>query len=300
MVAYLFAVSSERLRAYAGAGAILGIATLTRPIPIVFPIVLAIAALLGQSNRKKALQGVGVLYVTMMLVIAPWWLRNVQGLNGLVPVSDTVFSHFWVASRPDAHELGGSVWDEAALQDATELLGERPEALVEVRPQDYAAAGIRNILAAPGAWIGRIASDLLDAYIQPYGTSLLIDTHESAKPLVQDVLSGERSLGELMVIPGLIRRTLMYLWHYWSLIGGVIGAVLSVRHRMWKALPLIGWVLYCSASLSLLLVEPRYLFPLVFAFTIFAAYATVRGWEAIRSRTNKTSASLTSGAEQQV
>ena len=61
MVAYLFAVSSERLRAYAGAGAILGIATLTRPIPIVFPIVLAIAALFGRATARRHCKELGSL-----------------------------------------------------------------------------------------------------------------------------------------------------------------------------------------------------------------------------------------------
>lgn len=299
MVVYLFAISAERLREFAGAGLLLGIATLTRPLPIAFPGVLAVYGFFRQSNRKRSLQGVGILFAAMLLAISPWWLRNTQ-LNAIVPVSDSVFSHFWLGSRPDARDLGGASWSQAALDDAAEVKGDRPDTLGQLTPQDYAAAGFRNILAAPDAWIGRIVSDLLKAYIQPYGTSLLIDTDESAKSLVQGVLSGERSLRDLMAIPGLIRRTLMYLWHFWGLIGGVVGAVLCVCQRLWKTLPMIGWVLYCSAGLSLLLVEPRYLFPLMFAFTIFAAYATVQGWEAIRSRTNKNSVSLTSGVEQQV
>ncbi len=300
MVAYLvFAVPSGRLLSYWWTGVILGIAVLARPIPIAFPAVLAVYAFFAQSNRKRALQGTGILLAAMLFVISPWWLRNVGGENGLVPVSDTIFSHFWLASRPDARDLGGDSWDEAALEDATEVMGERPEALMLVNPQTYATAGLRNILAAPGPWIGRIASDLLKAYAQPYGTALLIDSHESAKSVLANFLSGEESLTAMLILPGLLRRILMYLWHYWGLIGGIIGAALSVRHREWQGLPLIGWIAYCSAGLSLLLVEPRYLFPLMFAFTIFAAHATVRGWEAVRARVFRAEPSLQIRGEQQ-
>jgi uncharacterized membrane protein len=48
--------------------------------------------------------------------------------------------------------------------------------------------------------------------------------------------------------------------------------------------PLVAWIVYGTLVAAPLLVEPRYLFPLMFAFTVLAAYATTEVWDALQRR----------------
>jgi hypothetical protein len=85
-------------------------------------------------------------------------------------------------------------------------------------------------------------------------------------------------------VPGLWRRLLMYLSHYWGLALGVAGFVLALRAgEGWMIAPLAGWIVYVTGITAPLLIEPRYLFPAMFAFTVLAAYGTVRAWDALKA-----------------
>ena len=72
----------------------------------------------------------------------------------------------------------------------------------------------------------------------------------------------------------------MYLWHGWGVVFGLAGiALLLAQRKMQPAFPLLAWILYGTAVSAALLIEPRYVFPLMFAFTIFAAYASLSAWD---------------------
>lgn len=285
MLAYLIAVeqgsSTQWLGRYRGAGVLLGAAVLTRPVPMLYPAVLIVHAWL-QANRRKALRGAAALTVAMGLMLVPWTVRGWINTGSIMPVSSTGVAHLWQATREDADDLGGDSLEQAAVEDASASEGQSVESIAEVEQGDYVTAALKNILQAPMRWISRIAVDLVKSYVQPYGTTLLPSTPISFKSLFVDVIGGRAPVMDLITLPGFVGRILIYLWHYWGLAFGVIGAGLGWKNRRVESFPLIGWILYNSALLSMMLVEPRYLFPLMFAFTIFAAYATVTVWDAIK------------------
>jgi 4-amino-4-deoxy-L-arabinose transferase-like glycosyltransferase len=280
MLAYLLAVSQDGWGRYRAAGILLGLAVLTRPIPLLFPVLLAIHIWFHPKNRRRALGGFAWMVVAMLLLFAPWTVRTAMITGEFVPVADTAFSQFWMASQEKGRGLGGSTFYNTKIEEFGE--GDRNPSITS---DAYIESGVENVLAAPGAWIGRIARETLQAYAQPYGTILLVSREtEGVRAVLEDFLHGQAAIGDVLSLPGLGRRGLMYLWHYWGLLFGLAGAAMAWRQKRWQSFPLIAWIIYGTATMSVLLIEPRYLFPLMFAFTILAAYASVGIWDALRSR----------------
>ena len=268
---------------YRLAGLLLGLAQLTRPVPLLYPAVLAVHAWLHPADRKRALRGFAWLLGVAALIVAPWMARTAYVTGEFTPIVDTVFVHFWRNARPDREQITS---DEALAEAAAEdtgfdgYRGQNPH----VEGTEYVSAGVEHIREAPLRWVGRIVKDTLDAYLQPYGTVILTPPGSGVKQAVRAFLAGEAPLGQVLAVPGLWRRALMYIWHYWALIGGATGAVLAARRRGWEIFPLAAWVVYVTGVTAPLLIEPRYLFPAMFALTILAAHASVWAWDALRAR----------------
>jgi 4-amino-4-deoxy-L-arabinose transferase-like glycosyltransferase len=275
MLVYLRAAAQDGWGTYRLAGLILGVAVLTRPQPILFPALLAIHALLRPKERRRALGGVAWLTGVMILVIAPWTVRTALISGELVPIANSAFSHIWRSSREDGRELTGRAFAQAKAE--TLAYGEED---VHTEGGEYLSAGVENILAAPGQWIGRMAGDTLGAYLQPYGTVMLVPRSEvGARQVLADFLRGRASARDVLAIPGLWRRLLMYVWHFWGLLGGLVGVVLAWREHWRRFFPLAAWIVYATAVAAPLLIEARYVFVAMFAFTILAAYASVHLWD---------------------
>ena len=93
----------------AGAGALIGLATLTRPTGLVLAIPLGVAVA-SRSPRRPATAL--VLVAAMALTIAPWTVRNAVQMHAFIPVSD--FTGSWLAgtyndqARADKEHPGSS------------------------------------------------------------------------------------------------------------------------------------------------------------------------------------------------
>lgn len=277
MLVYLIATSEGKMKHYRQAGLLLGLAVLTRPIPLLFPAVLVIHAWLHPQDRRQALKGVAQLAGIMLLVVLPWVIRSSFASGEFVPLSDTVFSQLWLSSRENGRESTDSLVEEAVREE----IGS--ESFGETSNQQYLLAALDNILSAPWQWGKRVTGDTLRAYSQPYPTLLLIaPSDKGAREIIRDFFAGRSSLVDVLTIPGLWRRLLMYVWHYGVLIGGLAGLALAWRDHKWRLFPLFSWVIYLTVTTAALLIEPRYIFPAMFAFTILAAYAAVRLYDMIR------------------
>jgi hypothetical protein len=277
MLIVLIATSEEKLKPYRQAGVWLGLAVLTRPVPLLFPAVLLIHAWFHPQDRRRALKGVAQLTGIMLLVVTPGVIRASFAGGGFVPLSDTFFSHLWLSSREDGRDIGGKVAEQAVMEETGS------ESIGTTSNKQYLDAALANILSAPWQWGKRVIGDTLRAYVQPYPTLLLIAPSDTgAREVIQNFFAGRASLGDVLTIPGLWRRLLMYIWHFGTLIGGTIGLVLAWREYKWQLLPLYGWVIYTTAATAAFLIEPRYIFPTMFVFTILTAYAAVRLYDMIR------------------
>ena len=93
----------------AGAGVLVGLATLTRPTALVLAILLGVAVAGGSPRRPAAALA---LVVATALTIAPWTVRNAVQMHAFIPVSS--FTGSWVAgtyndqARADEEHPGSS------------------------------------------------------------------------------------------------------------------------------------------------------------------------------------------------
>jgi hypothetical protein len=260
MLFYVRASSSLKPGPYRLAGLMLGLALLTRPVPLLFPLLLVAHAALTDE---------------------------------FTPITNTFYVHLWRGTREDAEELSTSErMEEAAQEEVGEPVPVNPDDnpgdvdFMERREgSQYLGAALHNIRQAPFAWGRRKIKETIAAYLQPYGTVILTPRGAGVKEAIGDFLRGEGSLWAVLSVPGLWRRLLMYLSHYWGLALGVAGFVLALRAgEGWMIAPLAGWIVYVTGITAPLLIEPRYLFPAMFAFTVLAAYGTVRAWDALKAR----------------
>ena len=158
----------------AGAGVLIGLATLTRPTALVLAIPLGVAVA-GRSPRRPA--AALVLVVAMALTIAPWTVRNAVQMHAFIPVSD--FTGSWVAgtyndqARADEEHPGSSqtfvagefddlegvpeVRAPAGADAARARVRRRPSRLRRAGPaaQHHAAASTSRGRAGGGARGGR-------------------------------------------------------------------------------------------------------------------------------------------------
>jgi 4-amino-4-deoxy-L-arabinose transferase-like glycosyltransferase len=284
---YLAAVQSERLRGFVWSGAVFGLATLTRPVPLALPLALAFHALLASQDRARLLKGVGVMALALWAVATPWVVRNAIVTGGqLIPVSDTAASTFWLGSTDDGRYHGHEEFYEARAED----IGDGDYGVKDGR---YFRAGLRNVLAQPLNYLGTRARNTLGAYLQPYGTVNF--EGPSIKEVAASWLRGEASLGDVVSIQGFWPKLVVYAFHFPSLGLGLFGLALSWR-RWREVLPLALMLAYGTAVYAVLVVLPRYLFPLMPFYWVAAGYALVWLWGRVTRR--NAAVPLVSGAKQ--
>lgn len=271
----------HRFGAWLWIGVLYGAATLLRPVLVLFPAALALAGWLAHRSIRPLLRQVGALTLGGMLLIVPWSVRTSIVLGSPTLISSTFSTHLWLTSREGGQQLGG------------DLLGTRDE---EIRPPEpgeggdigsaeYAEAAVDNIFAAPLTFIGNMARLTAKTLAQPYGVQFFVPaSEEGARAIVIGVLQGTHSPGDMLRIPGLFRRLLMIAWQGMSILLGPLGFIMAVRRGQRETWTLIGWVAYLWAVSIPLLIEPRYVYPSMFALAVGAAVALDAGVQRLHAQ----------------
>jgi 4-amino-4-deoxy-L-arabinose transferase-like glycosyltransferase len=292
---YLRAVQSGRIRGFAGSGAVFGLATLTRPVPLLLPVAMALHALLaGKAERPRLLKGVGLMALALWALVTPWIVRNAVVTGGqFIPVSNVGASTFWLGSRDDGRYHGHEEFYEARAEDIA-----RPDEEAETGKNlspEYMRAGLANVLGKPLQYLGNRARNTLEAYLQPYGTVFFAGP--SSRVATWRWLRGEASLGEGLATQGFWPKLAIYVFHFGALGLGLAGLALAWR-RWRETLPLALMLVYGTGVYALLLVIPRYLFPLMPFYWVAAGFALMWLWERLAQRkAGPRSAPVPSGAE---
>jgi hypothetical protein len=255
----------------AGTAALLGLATLTRAVLLLFPLGLAIHLLLV-CGWREGIKRAALLLVVYTLVVSTWTIYN------------RVAWGRWVIAAPGFSSflyLGAAGWDDPDQVDRTlaeqaGVTGELPSNPDE-QQKLYADVASNLILSDLGGYLRRRVGDLADAYVQPHGTVYF--GGESLKDMAANWLQNERSLGGLVALTqgdGFWPKLAIYVFHYAGLILGLVGIWL-VRRRWRLALPLVGFILYTTLVHFVLDALPRYLFPTMIFWWVFAAI-TISRW----------------------
>ena len=249
------------------AGALFGLATLTRAVLLLFPLGLAIHLLI--VYRGRAWKMIAALLVAYALVISTWTIYNLARWNRFVIAGEGLpaFLYIGAAGWADPFEVD---------QQLNETLGEEASNDMGERQGDYLEAANMQISADPLGYVRHRVEELASAYLQPHGTTYF--SGESLREVISQWLREDRSLagiGRILNSDQFFPKLILYLFHYGVLITGVIGA--WRLRRQWRlTLPLLGFIAYVTLVHLLLLALPRYIFPTMLCWIVLGTSGLTR------------------------
>jgi 4-amino-4-deoxy-L-arabinose transferase-like glycosyltransferase len=258
---YAIHQSAPTIRIMALLGILFGLATLTRAVLLLFPVIIAFHVV--WSNKwRKGLAIVGVFILTYTITVSTWTVYNYLKWDRIVIGAEGLVDFTWMG-------IHGQQSPQAVSQQAgNPKNGEELNHSLATQVWDVLTHNI------PG-YIATRAKNLLDAYIQPHNTVFFPGA--SLKDKLSQWITTNRTVNGLLAITYADEfwpKFALYLFHFWALIFGIVGMILY-RSQFWRLLPLYGYVLYTTAVHSVLLALPRYLFPIQPILILFATLATV-------------------------
>ncbi|NLE51685.1 MAG: glycosyltransferase family 39 protein [Chloroflexi bacterium] len=263
-------------------GAIFGLATLTRAVFLLYP--LALAIFLAWLGKRRAVRHAAILLAVYAGVVLSYTAYNLIRFNEFVIGAQGITSFAYMGARGWSGPEG---LDAQLLEDVPEHADDDPN--LTDRDPALVEGTLRAITADPLGYAWRRVSELGGAYLQPHGTVLF--PGESLKELARAWIDEERSLdGLARLVRGdwFAAKLALYLFHGVALVFGALGIWLT-RRRWPLTLPLAGFIAYLTLVHLVLMVTPRYLFPLEPVFVVFAACALWMLW--LRWRAQRTARS---------
>ena len=166
MASLALLVFAQRRRAWpadAAAGAVLGLATLARPV--LYPFWLMALGAVAYSVRKEGGgRRLAAFVVALLVVVAPWMIRNTL-VNGRLTLLTTNTGFNLTLDNSERSHL--EVWTELHKRSSSHSVNEADQNAA------YLRAAAREIAARPGAFLGRVAERVWRMGTRPALWSLL-------------------------------------------------------------------------------------------------------------------------------
>jgi len=265
----------------AGAGLLLGLATLTRAVLILFPLGLVAHLVLLYGWRLGLRRGV-VLFAVYAFAVSTWTIYNLARWNRLVIGAEGYASFLYIGT---VGWQGGAVLDQSLPTDVPDFVPAEDEFRLD---DDVFIEGFsQNVTSDPAGYVQRRVTELADAYTQPYGTIFFHGA--SLKALASNWLQNDRSLGglsRLVQAQSFWPKLSIWLLHGVGIVAGIAGMWL-MRHRWRLASPLVGFIVYTSLVHLALTALPRYIFPTELFWWAFAAIALVQAVQWLQRKVEK-------------
>ena len=253
----------------------LGMATLTRAVSVLFPLII-VAHLLLISRRRGSRLPVSqcVFFVAVYLaMLSTWTIYNLAMWNRFVIVSDQLMPAMWRATVTDDGSPQQN--DAILLQDAATVAPD--DCVIDCKFQHATETYVKQIVARvsqePTGYVAQRLGELAYSIFQPHGTTAFGSV--SIKDAASAWWQGDRSLEGLLQIArieGFAAKSAIWFLHVFAIVFGLAG--MWLYRRSWgRTLPLIGFATYTILVHLVLHAVPRYLFPIEFIWLIFAAVA---------------------------
>ena len=243
-------------------GIAFGLATLTRAVFLLFPLVIVAHLILTERARWTRLAA--ALLISYGLVVSTWTVYNLAVWERFVIGGEGLWSFLYQGAE-----------GRAAPEEADSQIGITPDLSHEERQEVLRESAAESITADPVGWAAHRIRELADSYLQPHNT-----VHyggRSVKDALVDWLRNDRSAGglaDLTRLESFWPKLALYVFHFTGLLLGAAGMILAARR--WRALlPLYAVVIYFTGIHLVLLALPRYVFPTYPVFWMFAAAAVV-------------------------
>jgi hypothetical protein len=239
-----------------------GLATLTRAVLIPFPLlVIAFAVLARHITVRRA----AIFALIYALTVGSWTAYSLVRWDRFVIAGEGLPAFIY---------LGAAGWDDPTTVDAQllESGGATADAGGDLQ-RDFVGAAGATIAADLVGYIQRRAGEWTAAVLQPHGTTAL--PGRSLRDLVADWARTDRSVDGLIALTrgdSFWIKLALYMVHYGGLVFGGIGLIRLLRRRETRIRALItaAPVAYFSAVHLVLYALPRYLFPIMLFWWIWA------------------------------
>ena len=261
---YVVAIERDNTRMWIVVGVSTGIATLTRGIVQILPLIFLLHLFLLRKELRIWRSWV-YLVSGFAIVVTPWILRNWM-VFGSPTIVQGGAAHFWMGSQGDGRsfrkqEMLDKIYDlrignggadrYSYINDAINIIGLDPIGFLRLR-----------------------TARLSEAYLQPFGTVAVGEVfgNESIKDMVSSNFEG--SLMDTIRSPAFFPKLWIYIIHYGSIASSAIYMVLQRREYLqWSVLAIV--ILCFSGAYTILTIIPRNIFPIMPLFLIMAAYVVM-------------------------
>jgi len=258
-----------------------GLATLTRGVSALFPLVLLLHLFwLGRRQLLRSWRSSALLLLFVYAaVVSTWTVYNLVSWNRFIIVSDQMMGALWRgAERND----GSPEHNDRLLLEGVEV-NTPPGCEVDCKynhsTETYVSKIAAIVSADLGAYLALRFEELAYAILQPHGTTPFGDI--SVFGAGRQWLADDRSLqgfAQVLQIEGFPIKLIFWIFHYVGITFGLMGMYWS-RNSWATAAPLAGFLLYTVAIHFFLLALPRYLFPVELAWMVFAGIALGKLYE---------------------
>ncbi len=272
---YSRSLDQLRPRYLLGVGALLALATLTRAVSLVLPVVIIAHLFFHVRQQKLARQRWLRLSACLLLsyvpLISTWTVYNFFEWDRVVIGGEGFLSFLYQGAEGQA--------SPQELDQQLNVTAGEPGEDVQTRNAAMKREVETSILDNPVGWVDYRVKELASAYLQPHNTTYF--GGRSIKDATSSWLRTDRSLGglrDVVKIQGFVPKLLLYLFHYGVLLLGTAGMILFARR--WRVLlVLYGLVFYFTGIHLALLALPRYLFPIMPIWYLFACAFVVWWWD---------------------
>lgn len=265
----IYAQNQDRpsARALIGVGVLIGLATLTRVVTLLFPVVIVVHLVWLHGWRQGGRWAL-ILAAAFCLTLSSWTVYNLYRWNRFIIGGEGLTAFAWMGVT--------GVTDPYAID---QQIGEA--AHTEQRDQAFIEGFLGTLFKDLPGWIRMRLSNLFDAALQPHNTVYF--PGESLKALASEWLRTDRSIGGLISLSegdAFWPKLALYGFHLWAWGAGLLGLIiLPLRRTLRPRLPLYGFIVYILAVHTVILAIPRYLFPIEPALYLFGAGFTAALWQ---------------------
>lgn len=267
---------SHRRERVAVTGILLGLATLTRAVLLLFPLALALQLLLVDGRRQGLRRAMRLLAV-YCLVVGSWTVYSLARWDRFVIAGEGVAAFLYIGALEQGWR-GPQETDQQLIEDTGPLSEE-----THVRQASYLQGAQQRIAADPAGYLLHRLAELTGAALQPHGSAYV--DGPPLRLMAQDWWRAGRSPSELLrwtSLEGFWPRLLIYVIHFVGLLAGLAGLWLS-RQRWRQTLPLAAFIAYTLLLHLALHANPRYLFPILPLCWVFAGVALLQAYEKLKA-----------------
>lgn len=255
-------------RHLAAASVLLGLAALTRAALLLFPLALALHLLLVFGWRR-GLRRAALLLAVYSLIVSTWTVYNLARWNRLVIGAQGLAAFLYLGAQAEGWSGPQATDQNLAQQAGVEEFPTEPDEQQAL----YRDVAARIIAGDPLGYAQKRLRELASAYLQPHGT--VFYGGPSLRELTANWWTSDRTFAGLLRLvqtESFWPKLAVYAFHYAGLALGLAG-VWRTRRAWRAALPLAGFIAYTTLVHLALDAIPRYIFPTLPFWWVFAGVA---------------------------